>query len=813
MARDPQAERARALRTRLAVAIVFSVPVMVLAMVPAAQFAGWQWVCALASAPVVTWCAAPFYVSAARAARHGATTMDTLVSLGVLASVAWSLYALLLTPAGHVGHTMDMALLPREASAEPHLYFEGATMIVTFLLLGRWLEARARHLAGDAQRSLLQLGAKSATVVRVDSQGREVEESVATSALRVGDLVRVRPGEKVPADGYVHAGTSALDTSLVTGESLPVEVGPGDAVVGATLNTSGSLLVRVSAAGEDTMLANIARMVADAQAGKAPVQRLADRVSAVFVPVVLALAAATLLGWLLTGHPLNQAVTAAVSVLVIACPCALGLATPTALLVGSGRAARLGVVFRGPEILEGSHRVDTMVCDKTGTLTTGRLGVEAVYLSDGCRVDPREAAEPAEPSSPATSHSEARVLLGLAASAESPSEHPLARSLVRAARDLNVPTAPADRFGNHAGQGIHARVDGELVLVGRTSWLTELSLDVPEALARIQAAQAQAAGSVVAVAAVREMSDPTSPETRPHADAPEAGGQPETSAPIVDLAVEGMSCAACVGRVERALRAVDGVDATVNLATESARVELAPEFSGDLDDVTARLCDAVRAAGYEARRQESAPIRQRERVRDDLLGELASGRVLGLIVLRDELRPTSAQAIADLAELGVRTCLATGDNEGAAAHVAAAVGIDEVHAGITPQGKRDLVADLQAGGAHVAMVGDGVNDAAALAQAGRRGLGMAMGQGTDAAIASADVTLVRGDITAAVSALRVGRQTLRVVKENLAWAFGYNIVALPLAMAGLANPMLAAAFMAASSVLVVTNSLRLRRAG
>ncbi|MBD3689618.1 heavy metal translocating P-type ATPase [Nanchangia anserum] len=795
---DSQARRARMLAHRLIVACVCSLPVMVISMVPGAQFPGWQWVCAALALPVVTWCAAPFYASAWQAGRHGSTTMNTLISLGIIASIAWSYYALFFTEAGAIGVMAPMEFLPRSGSAAPHVYFEGATMIATFLLLGRWLEARSRHRAGDALRSLLSLGAKRATVVQVDDNGAMSEHEVPVEDLVEGDLVRVRPGEKIPTDGRIEQGTSAIDTSLVTGESLPREVGPSDPVIGATLNTSGALLVRVTAVGRDTMLAHIARMVADAQAGKAPIQRLADRVSAVFVPVILALALATFIGWLVMGASVSQAITVAVSVLVIACPCALGLATPTALLVGSGRAAQLGVVFRGPEILEGAHRIDTMVLDKTGTLTTGVMEVDAVHPLGESSRGPRGL-------TPAGTR-----LLRLAGAAEASSEHPLARAVVRAAvADGDTPLPAGTRFGNHAGMGIHAVVGDELVLVGQTRWLSELGLDVPTELRNAERQAAISGASVVAVALGHEM--PTE-----HDAAEETGGdkEPEPTATSLDFAIEGMTCAACVSRVERALNSVDGVDATVNLATESARANVPIDHprAGDLESLSADLIEAVTASGYTAKPQTSDEVTHR-RHRDDTLRPLVGGEVLGLIIVRDRVRETSVEAIRDLRTLGITPHLATGDNAGAAGAVAARVGIESVDAEVTPGDKRDIVARLQREGATVAMVGDGVNDAAALAQAGQRGLGMAMGQGTDAAIAAADVTLIRSDIRSAVTAIRVGRRTLAIIKENLAWAFGYNIIAVPLAIAGLANPMLAAAFMASSSVLVVANSLRLRRAG
>lgn len=789
---DTQARRAADLKRRLIVAAAASAPIMVISMVPALQFPGWQWASLILSLPVVTWCAWPFHSQAFRAAQHGQTTMNTLISLGIVASMGWSIYALAFTDAGHIGMRMSMSLLPRSMDEHAHVYFEGATMIATFLLLGRWLEARARHRAGDAMRSLLELGAKKATRL-IPTDGGEIEEEVDTADLAVGDLVRVRPGEKIPADGTVARGTSALDQSVVTGESLPLDVGPGDTVVGGTLNTTGTLVVETTAVGSDTLLANIARMVTEAQAGKAPVQRLADRVSAVFVPVIIAIAAATFLGWMMAGAGLQQAMTSAVAVLVVACPCALGLATPTALLVGSGRGAQAGIIFRGPEVLEGSHAIDAVVLDKTGTLTTGTMRVARVITSEG---DAHRVDDP-----------RSREILTLAGAAESPSEHPIARALTHAARDIGCAFPTIERFGNHPGMGVHALVKERMILAGRLSWLAEQGLDVPAALA---AAAREAEGQGATTIAVAEVHEDRTAVIS--AEDPE--NEDESRDLVIDLTIGGMSCAACVGRVEKALRKVDGVDAAVNLATESARVRVSAEHpqASNPDALTTRLIELVTHAGYEARRLDGQHAPTPRRHRDDLLGPLTGGTVLGLVTVSDELRPTSAQAIADLKAAGITPHLATGDNAGAARHVAAQVGIDDVHASVMPADKRDLVAALQERGHHVAMVGDGINDAAALAQAGTRGLGMAMGSGTDIAIAAADITLMRPSVAGVYDAIDLGRATLRVIKENLAWAFGYNIVAVPIAIAGLLNPMLASAFMACSSVLVVANSLRLRRA-
>ncbi|MBO3724998.1 copper-translocating P-type ATPase [Actinomyces bowdenii] len=672
--------RAADLRRRLLVSLVLSVPVMALSMLPALQFTGWQWVVAALALPVASWGAWPFHRVAWAGARHGAFTMDTLVSLGVVASTAWSLWALTLGGAGELGMRMSMGLdqlLPRAQGHHPHLYFESAAWVTTFLLAGRYAEARAKHRSGDALRALLELGAKEVTRVRPGAGGARAEERISVEDLAVGDLFAVRPGEKIATDGVVVQGRSAVDASMLTGEPVPVEVEEGDAVTGATVNTSGALLVRATAVGQGTTLARIGAMVVEAQAGKAPVQRLADRISAVFVPVVLVLSALTLVGWLAAGGGAQAAFTAAVAVLVIACPCALGLATPTALLVGTGRAAQLGVVIKGPEVLESTRALDTMVLDKTGTVTTGRMSLDAGAssgLDDGA--------------------------LRLAGAVEAASEHPVAAAIASGARERLGALPPVEDFSNHEGRGVSGTVEGRAVAVGRPAWLAESGVELPGALAR---ALSEAEG---------------------------------TGATAVVLAV---------------------------------------------------------GAGPGA---------------DDL-------RAVAVLAVRDALRPSSRRAVAQLRDLGLRPVLLTGDNPRAAQEVAAQVGIaaEDVHAGVLPGGKRDVVAALQDRGAVVGMVGDGINDAAALAQAGARGLGLAMGSGTDVAIEAADITLVRADLEAVVAAVRVSRATLRVIKQNLFWAFAYNVAAIPLAAAGLLNPMIAGAAMAASSVIVVANSLRLRRAG
>ena len=720
-------ERAADLRLRLIYCLILSVPIMAISMVPALQMPGWQWTVALMALPVAVWGAWPFHKAAFRALRHGAFTMDTLVSLGVIAATGWSLWALVLGGAGHIGMRMSMELLPRAQGHAAHMYFESAAWVTTFLLAGRYAEARAKYRSGDALRALLELGAKEVTRVVLTSpsgsrdaidvldedgsprtEATRTEERISIEDLATGDLFLVRPGEKVATDGVVVEGRSAVDASLLTGESVPIEVEAGQAVTGATVNTSGALLVRATAVGEGTTLARIGRMVTAAQAGKAPVQRLADKISGVFVPVVLVLSAATLTGWLLTGHSPQAAFTAAVAVLVIACPCALGLATPTALLVGSGRAAQLGVVIKGPKVLESTRALDTMVMDKTGTVTQGRMSLDVEACREVGGADPVSSQAP-DAAGPVPLGQES---LRLAGAVESASEHPVATAITTAARErLGALPAPAG-FSNHEGRGVSGTVEGRRVAVGRPGWLVdEMGAEVPEALsAAVEEAQDSGATAVVV--------------------------------------------------------AVGAADTT----------------------------DAVEA-GADAGKE---PL-----------------QAVAVLVVRDTVRPSSRAAVAALRELGIRPVLLTGDNARAAEHVAAQVGIDaaDVRAEVLPGDKRDVVAALQAEGAVVGMVGDGVNDAAALAQAGTQGLGLAMGSGADVAIEAADITLVRTDLDAAVAAVRVSRATLRIIRQNLFWAFAYNVAAIPLAAAGLLNPMIAGAAMAASSVIVVSNSLRLRRAG
>lgn len=696
------------LRRRLIVAATLSVPLMVISMVSAAQFYGWQWVVAALALPVVTWCAWPFHKAAFTNLRHGSTTMDTLVSLGVITATLWSLWALIFGGAGMLGMRMSMEFIPRAQSEHAHMYFESAAWIVTFLLTGRLAEARVRHRSGDSLRKLLQLGAKTAARVNADGSVTEIP----IDRLQVGDRFRVRPGEKIATDGVVVEGHSAIDASLLTGESLPVDVSAGDEVTGATVNTSGTLVVRATRVGAGTTLSRIAQVVTAAQAAKAPVQRLADRVSSVFVPTVLALAALTFLGWLATGHNAQAAITAAVAVLVIACPCALGLATPTALLVGTGRAAQLGVVIRGPEVLESTRRIDTVVLDKTGTVTTGVMHLaQAVFfdaaagVSDAGAASDVDAAGAASDAATVVDLGEGIALspaqlqtLALAQALEIPSEHPVARAIVAGTQLDGVQAPQISEFTNHAGRGVsatvaHAAGQATYAVVGKATWLSQQGVSLSE-------------------------------------------------------------------QAEAQVRALEDTGATVVLVAAGSR-----------DSLTLRAALAV----------------------------------------RDEPKPTTAKAISELKAMGLRPILLTGDNERAAKFIAAQVGIDDVIAQVLPEDKRDVVARLQGEGANVAMVGDGVNDAAALAQAGAAGLGMAMGTGSDVAIEAADITLVRADLEAVVAAIKVSRATLRIIKQNLFWAFAYNVAAIPLAMAGLLNPMIAGATMAMSSVIVVSNSLRLRR--
>ncbi|MCU1437380.1 MAG: copper-translocating P-type ATPase [Naasia sp.] len=650
----------RPLRQRLVVSAALTVPVVLLSMVPALQFDNWQWLVLTLAAPVAVWGAWPFHRAAAVNARHGAATMDTLVSVGVLAAFGWSLYALVLGDAGMPGMQMTFSLLAAEPGGS-ELYLEVAAAVTVFILGGRYLEARAKRQSGAAIRALLELGAKDAAVLRGGA-----EQRIAVAALVPGDLIVVRPGEKIASDGLIREGTSAVDQSMLTGESIPVEVRPGDRVTGATLNVGGRLVVEITRVGADTELARLGRLVEDAQTGKAKVQRLADRVSGIFVPIVIGLALATFLGWLVLGGSATVAFAAAVATLIIACPCALGLATPTALLVGTGRGSQLGILIRGPQVLEQTRTIDTIVLDKTGTVTTGAMTVRDVVPVDGTA---------------------AGDLLRLTAGAEAGSEHPVARAITREAAARGIEVGAAEQFASSAGAGVQALVEGHLVLVGRPHWLEqERAVAIPQALADA-VEQAEASGGTAVVVAW------------------------------------------------------DGV----------AR---------------------------------------------------------GAIVVADTVKAEAAAAVARFAALGLRPVLLTGDNDGAARVVAQQVGIRDVHSRVTPAGKLEVVRRLQADGRIVAMVGDGVNDSAALAAAD---LGIAMGAGTDAAIAASDITVVSGDLTVVADAIRLSRATLRTIKGNLFWAFAYNVAAIPVAMLGLLNPVLAGAAMAFSSVFVVTNSLRLRR--
>jgi Cu+-exporting ATPase len=658
-------DRVRSLRDRLLISAVLTVPVIAMAMIPALQFDYWQWASLTLAAPVVVWGAWPFHKAAWTNLRHGTTTMDTLISMGVLAAFGWSLYALFIGTAGTPGMVHPFELTIARTDGAANIYLEAAAGVTTFLLAGRYFEARSKRQAGAALRALLELGARDVAVLRDGASG-PVEERIPIERLEAGMRFVVRPGEKIATDGVVEDGTSAVDASMLTGESVPVEVGPGSTVAGATINAGGRVIVRATRVGADTQLAQMARLVEDAQNGKAAVQRLADRISGFFVPIVIALSAGTLGFWLGTGAGATAAFTAAVAVLIIACPCALGLATPTALMVGTGRGAQLGILIKGPEVLESTRQVDTVVLDKTGTVTTGAMALQRVVAADG---------------------EDETEVLRRAGAVEDASEHPIARAIAAGARERLGSLLPVTRFESTQGLGVRGEVDGAEVLVGRPSFLTE-------------------------------------------------NGQ--------------MRCT-------------------------------------ELDTATA----------------------EHESKGSTVVAVAWDGRVRGILVVADTIKPTSAQAIQELRALGLTPVLLTGDNERVARTVAAQVGIAEsdVIADVLPADKVDVVKRLQDSGKVVAMVGDGVNDAAALAQAD---LGLAMGTGTDVAIEASDLTLVRGDLRVAADAIRLARRTLGTIKGNLFWAFAYNVAALPLAAAGLLNPMLAGAAMAFSSVFVVSNSLRLR---
>ncbi|MFS0897444.1 heavy metal translocating P-type ATPase [Mycolicibacterium litorale] len=647
------------LRNRLIGAVALSVPVIAMAMAPALQFTYWQWASLALAAPVIVWAAWPFHRAAWANLRHGTATMDTLISMGTLSAFAWSLYALFFGTAGTPGmtHPFELTLQPSDGSA--NVYLEVASGVTMFILAGRWFEKRSKRQAGAALRALLELGAREVSVLRGG-----VETKVPVERLAVGDEFVVRPGEKIATDGVVVSGTSAVDESMLTGESVPVEVGAGDAVTGATVNSGGRLVVRATRIGSDTQLAQMARLVEDAQTGKAEVQRLADRISGVFVPVVITIAAIALGAWLGAGFPVAAAFTAAVAVLVIACPCALGLATPTALLVGTGRGAQMGILIKGPEVLESTRKVDTVVLDKTGTVTTGKMTLVDVITEPGTdRVE----------------------LLRLAGALEDASEHPIAQAIANAAVRETGPLCPVEDFANVEGNGVRGIVDGHAVVVGRESLLTDWSQHLSRHVSLIKA-QAERQGKTVV------------------------------------------------------------------------------------------------AVGWD-------------------------GQARGVLIVADTVKPTSAQAVSQMRRLGLTPVLLTGDNKAVAEQIAAEVGIDQVIAEVMPADKLEVVTRLQAEGKTVAMVGDGINDAPALARAD---LGIAMGTGTDVAIEASDITLVRGDLTSAVDAIRLSRRTLATIKGNLFWAFAYNVAAIPVAASGMLNPMLAGAAMAFSSVFVVANSLRLR---
>jgi Cu+-exporting ATPase len=656
-------DRVTQLRNRLLLVTVLTVPVIAMAMVPALQFRAWQWLSLTLAAPVVVWGAWPFHKAAWKNLRNGAATMDTLISVGTVAALAWSLHALFFGTAGELGMTHPFQLTISRSDGAGNIYLEAAAGVTMFILGGRYLEARSKRASGAALRALLELGAKDVAVLR---NGAEVR--IPTDQLVVGDHFVVRPGEKIATDGVVSEGSSAVDASMLTGESVPVEVGVGDNVTGATVNAGGRLVVRATRVGADTQLAQMARLVEDAQNGKAQVQRLADRISGIFVPVVIAIAIAVLGFWVGTGGGLGAAFTAAVAVLIIACPCALGLATPTALMVGTGRGAQLGILIKGPEALESTQRIDTIVLDKTGTITSGQMSLVDVVAADGCNPD---------------------ELLRLAGALEAGSEHPIARAIADGAAQ-RIGTLPAvEGFTNLEGLGVQGVVDGHAVVVGRARLLADWSQQISEQLQQAMSAAEADGKTAVAVA--------------------------------------------------------------------------------------------------------------------------WDGQARGVLAVADTVKPTSEAAIRQFRALGLTPVLLTGDNRAVAEAVARQVGIDlsddTVIAEVMPADKVAVVKRLQERGKRVAMVGDGVNDAAALAQAD---LGLAMGTGTDVAIEASDLTLVRGDLRVAADAIRLSRRTLRVIKSNLFWAFGYNVAAIPLAAAGLLNPMLAGAAMAFSSVFVVTNSLRLR---
>jgi Cu+-exporting ATPase len=650
----------RSLRNRLVVAAALAIPILALAMIPPLQFDNWQWLSLQLATPVVLWAGWPIHRAAWRNLKHGAATMDTLISVGTLAAWGWSVVALFFLGAGEPDMRMEFDLIPQRGEGAEAIYFEVAAVVTTFILAGRYFEIRAKRRGGAALRALLELGAKEVSVLEEGG----TERRVPTDALAVGDRFLVRPGEKVATDGVVIEGYSAVDQSLVTGESVPVDVGPDDDLVGGSVNAGGRLIVRASRVGADTVLAQIGRLVTEAQSGKAAVQRLADRVSAVFVPAVILLAAGTLAYWLIDGAGTEFAFTAAVAVLIIACPCALGLATPTALLVGTGRGAQLGLLIKGPEVLESTKRIDTIVLDKTGTVTSGEMSLQDVVRADGVTED---------------------EVLRLIGALEDASEHPIARAIATGARERLGRLPQVTEFRSHQGVGVEGTVEGHQVLAGRPSLFTERQIALPAPLAAERSA-----------------------------------------------------------------------------AESEGRTAIAASWDGEAK---------------------------------------------AILVVADTLKPSSPEAVASLKGLGLRPVLLTGDNRATAAAVAHQVGIEEVIAEVMPGEKADVVQRLQVQDRVVAMVGDGVNDAPALAQAD---LGLAIGTGTDVAIEASDLTLVSGDLRAAGDAIRLARRTLGTIKGNLFWAFAYNVAAIPLAAAGYLNPIVAAAAMAGSSIFVVSNSLRLR---
>ena len=864
---DPAAARRADLGRRLVVSLIFGVPVMALSMVGAWQFPGWQWLVAALSLPVVIWAAWPFHRAAFHALRGGSSTMDTLVSLGVWAATLYSLWALCFTPAGHIGMRMDMSPNPfagassmADMGLQAQLYFETGVMITVFLLTGRWLEARAKSRAGSALRALLDLEAKTATVLvpeapQAQSALAEVERGVGAgqlqlswfraetrdaASLQVGEVFLVRPGQKIPTDALVLQGESGVDESMLTGESVPVFVGPGRGVTGGTLNADGSLICRATAVGKDTRLAQITRLVTRAQAEKAPVARLADRISAVFVPMVLALAAVTFLTWWLVpglgsaaglgdAAGFVPAFTAGVAVLVVACPCALGLATPTALLVGSTRASQGGILLRGPAVLEAARQVNVLVMDKTGTLTSGQMQLDSVTVAEPESDRELEGGRELEGEGLYRRDSlDASRALELAAALETHSEHPIAAGLVKAA--TQTPTKlEVQAFRAFPGQGAGGVVEGQAVAIGKPGWLEQMGAEFPAALRQALDHAAQAGQSTVVLALGSGWSGSDSVSGIPAATAaqstdiesPKAGQtQDDPSLREVTLAISGMTCASCVARVEKKLNRVEGVSATVNLPLEMATVMAPTQVSVD------SLVKAVEKAGYgatlrsesqpggdarvEAVSAEAASVSDVGSWSSSLVeGGLLKARIVAVFALHDPVKPEARDMVSQLHQAGIETHLLTGDQPAPGAAAARAAGITQVKSQVSPEDKIDYIRSLQSQGKSVAMVGDGVNDAAALAAAD---LGIALASGTDAAIGAADVTLVNPSLLAIMRAIDLSRHTLRIIKQNLGWAFGYNLILIPLAGAGWLNPMVSAAFMAASSVIVVSNSLRLRRA-